>query len=208
MQERHDRYIRELESGAQGAANQVIRQIKEDRKRGGSQGLLDLSNAFRARIISFQTKILNGNREAATEAWNDTLVDIWERIESYDPRRSKFRTWVYNTARYQALARKRRLVRDQRMPVVEPDADYHAIAAVFELPEPLTDRERAALQRAFRRLKPTQRELLWFRFIEGWLPSEVVREGLIQGVSAESVRVYINRAATRLKELFDSELTS
>jgi RNA polymerase sigma-70 factor, ECF subfamily len=207
VRERHDRYIRELESGAQGPANQLIRQIKEDQKSGGSQGLLDLSNAFRARIISFQTKILNGNREAATEAWNDTLVDIWERIDSYDPRRSTFRTWVYNTARYQALARKRRHVRDQRRSVSEPDPDHHGMAAAFELPEPLTDRESAALQRAFRRLKPTQRELLWFRFIEGWLPSEIVREGLVQGVSAESVRVYINRAATRLRELFESELT-
>jgi RNA polymerase sigma factor (sigma-70 family) len=203
-----DQFLDDLRSGDLSASRRLIRQIKDDRKQGGSDGLVLLSKAYRARIVAFQARILNGNLDAAGEAWNDALLDIWNGIENYDPRLSKFRTWVYNLARYQALARKRRMVRDQRMPLIDPSADEDQLLATFDLPEPPTAADRQALQRAFRRLGSIQRQLLWHRYVEGWMPTEIIREGLVEGISEKSVRVYINRAAARLRELFENELAN
>jgi DNA-directed RNA polymerase specialized sigma24 family protein len=98
------------------------------------------------------------------------------------------------------------LIRDSQFGLGDASTAIEGVASAFELPDLLTEAEKSAMQRAFRRLKPTQREMLWFRFVEGWTATEMVDEGLVQGVRAATLRVYINRATTRLKELFDREL--
>jgi RNA polymerase sigma-70 factor (ECF subfamily) len=196
------RFLSDLQSGDPRASDLLISELHSNRKDGRSTGLELLSKAFRGKLMGFLKQMLDGNHEAALEAWNDTLLDIWENIALFDPTKSKFRTWLYNRARYQGLTRRRQLLKEGRLVT---DSSVPDVAAPDAMPQPLTATEQVALQRAFRRLNHTQQELLWHRFVEGRMPAEIVTQGLVDNVDASTVSVYINRAAQRLRELYTEE---
>lgn len=58
--------------------------------------------------------------EDLEEVLNDTLLAVWRGSAKYDPRRSRFRTWVFLQARGLALDRRRRLARAARLAAALP----------------------------------------------------------------------------------------
>src|SRR5262249_45434643 len=124
-------------------------------------------------------------------------------IGDFDRRKSSFRTWVYNQARYSALDRKRALLRERRaswqtVSTTETGHD-HALDSV------ISRSETQAVKRAFGRLTETQRRLLWLTAVEGYKPVELAQQGFVD-LPADHVRVYVNRAAAKFKEFYAEEL--
>lgn len=55
--------------------------------------------------------LAHGFPDEVEEVLNDTLYAVWSDIERYDPRRARFKTWVFLRARSLALDRRRKLAR-------------------------------------------------------------------------------------------------
>jgi RNA polymerase sigma factor (sigma-70 family) len=171
-------------------------------------------------------RFFRGDLELAKEAWNDALFRVWSRIEAYDEKRSRFRTWLWNQARYAALdlfrrpwegreepfAGEERSKRDERGRLIG-DPLHRALDAeaqrLVEDPEPLLPHEIAALRSAWSRLNEPEQRLLHYRYLVGLEPVEIARRGLAgREIPAEHLRVYVNRAAGRMRRFYEEELAA
>ena len=192
--------LRRKDSDVTDLLVRVLRQESSAQAR-DSQALEVISLVLRGNIMRYLTRAQQLSAQAAQEVWNDTLLRIFLRADTYDPARSEFITWVFNQARYAALDHKRRIGR-----VLEaPSAQVTELATEDELPEPLANRERSALAKAMARLNPTQRLLLEMRYAQDLGPTEISRR--LEGeLTPEEVRVYVFRARRRLADLYSAEM--
>jgi RNA polymerase sigma factor (sigma-70 family) len=199
-------FVRALAQKDQAAARRLVAQLKQDRNDGSSGALSLVSEAFAGRLLSYLRGSFGGNESLATEVLNETLERVFTRIDAYSAERSAFRTWIFEQAKYAALDYRRR---EHQQGAVSSAEAIAALEGLDEPPEePLTPAESRALQRAFRGLTPTQRNLMWLRYVEGKSPTEISRSGVVPGIPEEHVRVYINRAALKLAKRYREELRS
>jgi RNA polymerase sigma factor (sigma-70 family) len=194
-------FLEALRNNDDEATRLIVQQIKQDVAVGDSHGLTLVSRAYFGSIRPFLLRKLDGDDEGASEAWNDTLMRIYTRIDEFDRHKSSFRTWIYNQAGYSALDRNRALLRERRAPqALSTEASRDPA-----LDSVLTGPEVRAVRRAFGRLTETQRRLLWLTAIEGYKPAELAQQGFVD-LPADHVRVYVNRAAAKFKEFYTEEL--
>jgi RNA polymerase sigma-70 factor (ECF subfamily) len=174
--------------------------MRLDRRDSTSLGLALLIRAFQGPVCRF-IAVHVASAEDVEELWEQTLERSWARIESFDPRRSKLRTWLYNQAHYAMLDYHRERRRRREHPALH-EVPYDPLS---DLAESLTATEASALKRAFRRLSNTERLLLWARYVEGCPPSKIADSYLDGSIPSHHVKVYVARAAARLRRLFDEE---
>jgi len=198
-----DDFIARLQRSDEASERLLVAQIKTDRATRASDGLVLASKAYRGPVIGLLTKQFAGQLDAATEVWNDTLERIYDRIDTYEPSRSKFKTWVFNQARYAAMDYRRRQAGLPR-PVADLGDEIEDASSLHA--EPLTDRESRALRSALRRLTPLQRSLVWNRYVRHMTPFEIAREGLSGEIPEDHVKVYVARALTKLRTNYLEEL--
>jgi RNA polymerase sigma factor (sigma-70 family) len=206
-------FISKVRAKEAAATRRLVRQLREDGETGSSLGIRLVSAAFGREVAAFISRITHPDETDVESLVLETLQRVYTRIGSYEATRSAFRTWVYEQARYAALDWRRE--REKTPEPLEPDevdagrpveADLSRAADPAQASLLLSNREAAAVRRAFRTLKPTERELLWRRYVEGWTPSEMSRAGFAKGVPEEHVRVYVNRAAKKLAAALQREM--
>jgi RNA polymerase sigma factor (sigma-70 family) len=227
-------FIEALQKGELQSTRRLVAQIKDDVAGGGedSLGVLLLSKAFRGKVLGWlEHHWFPDDPGMAEEAWNDTLVRVWTRINSYDEGKSAFRTWVWNKARYAALDLRKSASRTRETPYAgDEEAELRRRAESGESrpsdrlakelieeaergfdgsgeSEPLSGDEARALRRALGRLTKEEQRLLYLRYVLGYRNVEIAREGLAgRELPEEHVRVYVNRAAKRLCRFYEEEL--
>lgn len=80
---------------------------------GDPEALPALVRRCGAALLRFIHQCLGrGAAEDVEEVFNDTLLAVWRDVGEYDPRRARFRTWVFLQARWAALDRRRALARE------------------------------------------------------------------------------------------------
>jgi RNA polymerase sigma-70 factor (ECF subfamily) len=130
---------------------------------------------------------LLGNRDDARDVAHDVLVQVLERLASFDPRRGSAPAWVHGIARYRVIDRQRRRQRLRFVGLagrdVEADADRTSPLAAASAGE-----EHEALRRALARLEPRRREAVALFYVYGRSLAEV----------AERLRVPLATAGTLL----------
>jgi RNA polymerase sigma factor (sigma-70 family) len=223
-------FIEAIRRGELEPERALARQIRQDfqSRANHAPGLLLLQKAVRSSIVGWlQHGIFGGDHGMAEEAWNDALYRIWSRIERYDESRSRFLTWVWNQARWAALDLRRKPEAGRDIPYTgegPKDDEEQSEAAEkridllhkgleeqakrqLEEPEPLTRIERRAIKRALGRLTKTEQLLLHLRYVHGFRNVDIARNELLErSIPEEHVRVYVNRAAKRLRKYYDEEL--
>jgi RNA polymerase sigma factor (sigma-70 family) len=164
-------------------------------------GLEVVVKAFGREVHAFIWRLAGRNDDGAQEVFADWLQRVLSRTPSFDPSRSAFRTWLYQQAKYAAADWRRKEARPPELLDLESATTSTADRGADMSDQPsdvLTSSEKGALRRAFRRLRPAQRELLWWRYVEGWTPTEIARVKLNGTVPDKHVKVYVVRAVTRL----------
>lgn len=121
----------------------------------------------------------------AADAVGETFLIAWRRFEDV-PTDDRARAWLYGTAR-RVLANQRRGSR-RRDHLAERLASEARIAVATVQPETGSDADAA---RAFRRLKPAQRELLALVAWEGLAPRELATA---LGCSVNAAKIRLHRA--------------
>jgi RNA polymerase sigma factor (sigma-70 family) len=149
---------------------------------------------------------LTRTHEVVPELVEEALERVYVHVGRYDASRSAFRTWVYEQARYAVIEWAKRQNRERS----EPKENVHDVesvdASAVDVEVGITPAERAALRRAMRKLKPTQRELLWWVEVLGLRPVELVRAGVVGDIPENQIKVYVWRARRALQALYETEL--
>ena len=144
-----------------------------------------------------------GDREAASDCGQDTMMRIWRSLDTYRGG-CAFETWVYRVAAnccMDYLRKKKRdrsesiePLREQGFDPADPKADTEGQVAKAD--------EHRRLRECIARLPEEQQEALVMTQLEG-VPYERAAELL--GVSEGTVKSRVNRAKARLKELLSGD---
>ncbi len=140
--------------------------------------------------------VSSGERNDVDELVQDTFVRAFNSIDGFRGE-SSFRTWLFTIARRLLLDRRRAEKRRRdRTEIQEDDAvtEYDALDSV------VADETQERLQRAVRRLSPTQREVFSLRVAEGLSYKEIAEA---VGTTEGAARVHYHNAMRAVKEFLD-----
>jgi RNA polymerase sigma-70 factor (ECF subfamily) len=158
-------------------------------RRGDTSGLAGMMGRHQDRLFRYLLRLL-GDEAVAEDVFQQTWVQVAERIGRYDPSRS-FGPWLFAVARNLALDHLRRRQPASLGEVDEPagaDGDPLALAAAGQ--------RRTRIAEAVTALAPLDREVLSLRFEEE-LPLPQLAETL--GVPVPTAKARLYRALARLR---------
>ena len=132
----------------------------------------------------------------AEDLVQETFLQVWNRISSFDPERGALRPWVLKVARNRAIdylrsadgkmsARAVNLHGNERLPSISGDE-----AALF-----INDRTR--LEAAFKKLTPNQLQVIQLAYYEGLSQSEMAER---MGQPLGTVKTWVRAALIALRD--------
>ena len=144
-----------------------------------------------------------GNREAAEDCGQETMIRIWRSLESYRGD-CALESWVYRIAANCCMDWLRKKKRDKSVsmePLQEQGFDPADPSPGTE-EQVVTEDEHRRLREAITQLPEDQREALILTQLEK-IPYEEAAQEL--GVSEGTIKSRVNRAKVRLKEILSAE---
>ena len=184
------------------SAHDPTRLTRRDRKLVGAlrrrdpRALEMIEERYGGVLLGYLTDVL-GDRAAAEDVRQVTLLEVWQRARTYDPVRGSLLTWILTIGRSRAIDELRRRVPepfDPLRPPRERDPDSHEPA------DALLEAWRVAGLLAS--LPREEAMILRLRFYEGLSQREIADR---TGIALGTVKMRMVNALERLRELIDSE---
>jgi len=153
----------------------------------------EIFNSLYDKIYSF-TLMRVGNVHDAEDIASDVFVKVAEKLDTYNPNKAAFSTWIFTIALNEI-----KLYYRGRKPVYSLD-DACEVADRFVIDEDLLRRdERICLSHALRELDERQREIIFLKYF-GELPNRRIAE--IMDLSETNVETLLYRAKKNMKKVF------
>jgi RNA polymerase sigma-70 factor (ECF subfamily) len=166
---------------------------------GSESAFATFYDRFAAGLFSMIYCILHDQRESE-DVLQESFVQMWKKITSYNPARSSLFTWAVMISRHKAIDRLRARQRQGRL-VEEAilQQDSGAPAEVGRGDDALERRdERGRVRLAFAQLSEAQREALDLAFFAGLTQTEIAEK---LGAPLGTVKARIRRGLLALREL-------
>ncbi|HUI11014.1 MAG TPA: sigma-70 family RNA polymerase sigma factor [Bacteroidota bacterium] len=173
---------------------------------GDTRAFSELVRRYEETVYRYAIKLCR-DREKAEETLQDTFVNVYRKLSSFDGR-AKFSTWLYaivtNNCLMKHRARRNRSVEESLEALEDPSSwpegkFAHGIARWEETPaDIMLDRElRAEIEAAIGALPPEYRIVFTLRDMEGKSTEET---SAIVGISVEATKSRLRRARAFLRE--------
>lgn len=172
------------------------RQLAAALRRRDPRALELIEDRYGAVLLGYLTDLL-GDRAAAEDVRQVTLLEVWQRARTYDPARGSLLTWILTIGRSRAIDELRRRVPEPYDPLRPPggrDPDSHETA------DALLEAWRVAGLLAT--LPRDEAMILRLRFYEGLSQREISDR---TGIALGTVKMRMVNALGRLRELIDTE---
>ncbi len=168
-------------------------------RRHDSDALAVIQAEYGGVVLGYLRGVL-GDRASAEDVLQVTLLEVWQRAETYDPKRSSLLTWVMMIARSRAIDQMRRRVPEPRDPVTTatlidgggPDGTEQADALL----------EQWRMAHLLGRLPLEQAEILRMRFYGELSQREIAAR---MDLPLGTVKMRMVQALERLRDLLDAE---
>lgn len=95
--------------------NKIIKGIKKK----DEKALKIFINTYGPVMKASVYKVLTFNENLRMEVLNDSVLAVWDNIESYDSKRSSFKNWCAGIARYKAIDALRKEIRHKSVDIDE-----------------------------------------------------------------------------------------
>lgn len=173
-----------------------VNDLIEDIKKGKSDALDDLVDEYGKLIYGVIASIMlpNNMDSEIDECFNDVLITIWFKIESFDLNKGKFRNWIISLSKYKALDYLRKRKRDEEL-----NEEHISDEASIE-EEMLSNEEKDFIKKSINSLESIDRDIFTLRFIED-LSIEEISEKL--NIDKGTLYTRISRGKKKLKKLME-----
>jgi len=133
------------------------------------------------------------DKETARDVLQEVFVNIWKKIESYDPAKGRLFTWMMNVARNAAIDKIRsKGYQDSKKNFAIPDTDSNVGSAT--MPQ-LSD---TGLKKVLTKLKEDHRVLIDMSYFQGYTHEEIAK---ILEIPLGTVKTRIRSALSHLRTL-------
>ncbi len=173
-------------------------QIKNLIKQGDAECLQWLISRFSGGLISKLKRSLR-SEEDAEEVFMDAVLAVSGKIDSFDPTKSKFSSWLYRIAINKAIdqIRARRAIKKQAI-LTELDDDHKAFLQIKSPKPAMVSPEESDLEKILNRLTPGEKEILLMKYSAGMSHREIAEQFHIL---ENACRARVSRAARKLEKL-------
>ncbi len=174
----------------------LVRQLND----GSDAAFATFYDRFAPGLFSLIYAILHDQKESE-DVLQESFVQMWKRIGTYDPRRSSLFTWAVMISRHKAIDRLRSRQRQARLTeAMETESpDVPAPASSERADNALEHRdERARVRAALARLGEGQREAIDLAFFAGLTQTQVAEE---LGAPLGTVKARIRRGLLALRDV-------
>ena len=135
------------------------------------------------------------DREIANDVLQEVFVNIWRKIDSYDPEKGRLFTWMLNIARNAAIDKVRSKgykdsLKNQPLPENVNSNNEMVITA------PRIDD--IGLKKILTKLKPEQKQLIDLSYFQGWTHEEIAK---LLDIPLGTVKTRIRTALTQLRTM-------
>lgn len=195
---------KQIEFVPPGSENAVDRLTDAELVELCKQQLPDEVVAFRELLKRYESLVFNfcyktiGSAEDAEEVAQDALIQVFHKIHQFEGR-SAFKTWLYKIVHNYCRNRISKIVRKRQT--------HEAYQEHIEEDQPLAEQDgtqkrenKARIQEALEHLKPSEKEILTYKFMLGMTLQEI-SETLGLGSSAAKMRYY--RAMESFKSAYE-----
>lgn len=148
------------------------------------------------RMVRAVIRRLVGAEHEVDDLAQQAFVTAYENLAQYSGN-AKFSTWLCQIALNKSRDALRHRQRRPEVDVDDLDLESAAAGPEDELEEKRHD---AQLQAALRRLKPAEREVIMFKYIQGYSYEEVAR---VLGCTVEAAKLRSHRARKVLKRILE-----
>jgi RNA polymerase sigma-70 factor (ECF subfamily) len=171
---------------------------------GDQRAFRALYEATSAHLFALLTRILK-RRDWAEEALQDCYLKIWQKSESYEPRKGAPLTWLLTIARYRALD----LLRRRRPEVLEAEGDEDGPSLLDQAVDPTQDplartEEREGLgrlERCMEGLGGEQRSSVLLAYYEGYTHQELAAR---LKAPLGTVKSWVRRGLAQLRDCLEA----
>ena len=137
-------------------------------------------------------KVLTFNEEVRMEVLNDSVLAVWDNIDSFEPARSSFKNWCAGIARYKAIDALRKEIRHKSV-------DLDEVSNYLEDDEELNIDESEQILKV---LDEKDREIFRKLFIEGYSYDDLAN---VYDISKAGLYNRVARGKKKIKEEIQNE---
>lgn len=167
-------------------------QIMEAVIKGQTHRLADLYERYRDPVFGFLWNQTGANRQLSEDVLQDTFEKILKYKSSFNSNRASFKAWIFTIARNALNDHHKKQRPTQALnSVSQPSITADSVTQWLDLEDTQT-----ALQKALKKLKPQQREMLDLAWNRQLKYKEIAA---ITATSESNVKVNIHRAVKQLR---------
>ena len=131
--------------------------------------------------------------EAANDVLQEVFLNIWRKIETYDPSKGRLFTWMLNIARNASIdvLRSKSFQNSRKNQPLAETVDWGSSYQVFQ-----PDTATIGLHKLLEKLKDEQRSLIDLAYFKGYTHEEIAE---IEGLPLGTVKTRIRNALIQLR---------
>lgn len=172
--------------------NKLSQDIKKDREE-ALDNLVDTYGKLIYGVIA-SVMIPNHMQSEVDECFNEILINIWTKIESFDSKKGKFRNWIITLSKYKALD----YLRKKKDYAKLKDTNINANYPIEE--EIVNKEEKEILRNAIISLEEIDREIFTLRFLEDLEIDEISKRLKIE---KGTIYTRISRGKKKLRKIME-----
>ncbi len=132
--------------------------------------------------------------ELANDVLQEVFINIWRKIESYDPVKGRLFTWMLNIARNASIdtLRSKSYQNSQKNQPMPENEDYNAGGQIAQL-----NVDHIGFRKILERLKKEHRVLIELAYFKGYTHEEIAE---IENIPLGTVKTRIRNALMQLRE--------
>ncbi|UYV20309.1 sigma-70 family RNA polymerase sigma factor [Halomonas qaidamensis] len=167
--------------------------------RGEQVALQQLYRQEGARLLGVVMRIVK-DRGMAEDIVHDACLNIWQRADSFDPKRGSARTWIFSIARHLALNAIRQCDREVRVDINDPgeladdDTYQQSLSTTAEAFDWQTGQQ---MDECLQQLETERRNCVLHAYVDGLSHAEISAH---TGAPLGTVKAWIKRSLLRLRE--------
>lgn len=153
-----------------------------------------LYDNYSGSLYSIIKQIIQQDTELANDVLQEVFINIWRKIESYDPSKGRLFTWMLNIARNAAIdtVRSKGFQNTQKNQELSNNVDINVSSQVI-----MPDTDNIGLRKTLEKLKDEHRILIELAYFKGYTHEEIAK---IEGIPLGTVKTRIRNALLQLRQ--------